>query len=146
MNFRRTEDRRFALEKVRLPLVALIDVVLFLLLYFVMAGTLAPEEMELPSALKTDKQAAGPGADLQPQILYADPLPPGRAFGERSTSAGSAPAPTPAPERRDGPGLAGCTCRGGGDGAGGLPQHGAEGELCGAEVRCARIRRWWRRC
>jgi biopolymer transport protein ExbD len=72
MKFGRAEDRRFALEKVRLPLVALIDVVLFLLLYFVMAGTLAPEETELPSALRTDRQGAGQGADLQPQILYVE--------------------------------------------------------------------------
>jgi biopolymer transport protein ExbD len=72
MKFGRAQDRRFAIEKVRLPLVALIDVVLFLLLYFVMAGTLAPQETELPSALKTEKQAAGPGADLQPQILYVE--------------------------------------------------------------------------
>jgi biopolymer transport protein ExbD len=72
MKFGRAQERRFAIEKVRLPLVALIDVVLFLLLYFVMAGTLAPEEMELPSALRTDRQGAGPGADLQPQILYVE--------------------------------------------------------------------------
>jgi biopolymer transport protein ExbD len=72
MNFLGSQDRRFAIEKVRLPLVALIDVVLFLLLYFVMAGTLAPEETELPAALRTERQAAGPGADLQPQILYVE--------------------------------------------------------------------------
>jgi biopolymer transport protein ExbD len=72
MRFSRRQERRFAIERVRLPLIALIDVVLFLLLYFVMAGTLAPEEMELPSALKTERQAAGPGADLQPQVLFVE--------------------------------------------------------------------------
>jgi biopolymer transport protein ExbD len=72
VRFGRPQERRFALEKVRLPLVALIDVILFLLIYFVMAGTLAPEESQLASALKTDKQGAGRGSDLTPQIVYVD--------------------------------------------------------------------------
>lgn len=72
MRFSRTQDRRFAVEKVRLPLVALIDVVLFLLLYFMIAGTATGDESELPSALKTDKQGAGRGSDLQSQVLYVE--------------------------------------------------------------------------
>lgn len=55
----------------RMPLVALIDVVLFLLLYFMMAGNLAPVEANLATALKTDGGRAA-GADLVPQILDVD--------------------------------------------------------------------------
>src|SRR5688572_17808199 len=53
----------------KLSLIALIDVVLFLLLYFMVAGNLAPEEKELPSALKSDRGSGGQTEDLQPQIL-----------------------------------------------------------------------------
>lgn len=73
MKFLRREDRRFELEKVRLPLVALIDVVLFLLFYFMIAGTLAGEESQLASALRTDKPGKGRGSDLQTQVLYVEP-------------------------------------------------------------------------
>jgi len=57
----------------RLPLIALIDVVLFLLLYFIIAGTLALPESELSSALKSDKAGGGKGADLTPQVLFVEP-------------------------------------------------------------------------
>lgn len=53
----------------KLSLIALIDVVLFLLLYFMVAGTLAPEEKELPSTLKSDRGAGSRSEDLQPQIV-----------------------------------------------------------------------------
>jgi biopolymer transport protein ExbD len=88
MKFLRSEDRRFQVEKVRLPLVALIDVVLFLLLYFMIAGTLAGDESQLASALKTDKKGAGRGGDLQAQILYVEPAPQGIRFrlGDRTAS------------------------------------------------------------
>ena len=72
MRFTRTQDRRFSIDKVRLPLIALIDVILFLLIYFVMAGTLAGEEAQLAAALKTDKQGAGAGSDLAPQIVFVE--------------------------------------------------------------------------
>lgn len=75
MKFLRKEDRRFTPEKVRLPLVALIDVVFFLLIYFVIAGTLAGEEAQLAAALKADKQGPGKGSDLAPQILFVEPGP-----------------------------------------------------------------------
>src|SRR5262245_56204537 len=53
----------------RLPLVALIDVVLFLLFYFMVAGTFSGEESALSATLGTDaKRRAQPG-DLQPQVL-----------------------------------------------------------------------------
>ncbi len=52
----------------RLPLTAFIDVVLFLLLYFLIAGSLAEQESELPSGLKADSKAAG-SSDLAPQVV-----------------------------------------------------------------------------
>ncbi|MEX2219096.1 MAG: biopolymer transporter ExbD [Phycisphaerales bacterium] len=72
MKFTRTQNRRFAIEKVRLPLVALIDVILFLLIYFIMAGSLAAEESELRAALQTEKKQAGQGSDLAPQVLFVE--------------------------------------------------------------------------
>jgi biopolymer transport protein ExbD len=72
MKFLRREDRRFEIERVRLPLIALIDVVLFLLLYFMIAGTMTGEESLLASSLKTDKPGKGRGSDLQSQILFVE--------------------------------------------------------------------------
>jgi biopolymer transport protein ExbD len=72
VKFTRTHDRRFSIDKVRLPLVALIDVILFLLIYFVMAGTLAGEEAQLAASLKTDKKGSGAGSDLAPQVVFVD--------------------------------------------------------------------------
>ena len=73
MKFLRREDRRFEMEKVRLPLIALIDVVLFLLLYFMIAGTMTGEESLLASSLHTDKPGKGRGSDLQSQVLFVEP-------------------------------------------------------------------------
>lgn len=87
MKFLRREDRRFQPEKVRLPLVALIDVVFFLLIYFVIAGTMAGEEAQQASSLRADKQGKGKGADLAPQVILIEPGATGRArfrIGERS--------------------------------------------------------------
>lgn len=53
----------------RLTLVALIDVCLFLLLYFMTASSFSGPEAELASGLKTDKPAAGAALDLPPLIL-----------------------------------------------------------------------------
>lgn len=53
----------------RLPLVALIDVVLFLLFYFMVAGTLSAEESELSTTLGTDGKGRLVSGDLQPQIV-----------------------------------------------------------------------------
>ncbi|HYF14454.1 MAG TPA: biopolymer transporter ExbD [Phycisphaerales bacterium] len=68
---RRTR-RRLDIAELRLPLVALIDVVLFLLFYFIIAGNLADEESELSSALQVQKAAAGASA-LHPQVLRVEP-------------------------------------------------------------------------
>lgn len=52
----------------RLQTVALIDVVLFLLLYFISATELAPDESQLSAALKTDARGTGAGT-FTPQVL-----------------------------------------------------------------------------
>lgn len=69
MRFRPTFRREDAIP--RLSLIAFIDVVLFILLYFMMAGNLATPESELASALQT---ARGDGAsrDLAPQVVQVD--------------------------------------------------------------------------
>jgi biopolymer transport protein ExbD len=51
----------------RLPLVALIDVVMFLLFYFIIAGSLAPEEKDLSATL--GKDASRGAGSLQAQVL-----------------------------------------------------------------------------
>lgn len=86
MKFLRRQDRRFELESVRLPLVALIDVVLFILFYFMIAGSLAGEESQLSSALRTDKPGKGRGSDLQTQVLFVEPGAAGPRFrlGDRA--------------------------------------------------------------
>ena len=64
----------------RLPLVALIDVVLFLLLYFMIAANFATEEAELASALQTDRRGgAGAAGALLPQVVRIEPGASGRA-------------------------------------------------------------------
>ncbi|QOJ01426.1 MAG: hypothetical protein HRU70_13385 [Phycisphaeraceae bacterium] len=69
MTIRRS--RRGDLSVPRMPLVALIDVVLFILLYFIMAGNLAPIEHNLSAALKTDG-GSGRSSDLTPQIVSVE--------------------------------------------------------------------------
>ena len=70
MNFRRSSRREFFVQ--RLPLVAFLDVCFFLLLYFMMAGTLAPPEGELSAAISAERRGAGRGSDLQSQILNVE--------------------------------------------------------------------------
>lgn len=52
----------------RLPLTAFIDVVLFLLLYFLLAGNIAEQESELASGLKADNNSAS-SSTLAPQVV-----------------------------------------------------------------------------
>lgn len=66
MNFRK---KRRTADIMPLPLVALIDVVLFMLMYFIMAGTLAPAEGELPATLSAEKRGSGRGSELASQVL-----------------------------------------------------------------------------
>lgn len=72
MRFSRQEDRRFSPGNLRLPLVAMVDVVLFLLLYFLVVGTLAGEEGHLSSAVTTERPDAARTSDLQPQIVHVE--------------------------------------------------------------------------
>lgn len=85
MKLSRHEDTRFQLERVRLPLVAFIDVVLFLLMYFIFAGSLSDEESQLAASLKTDKPSQST-SDLAPLVLHVEPVGPAFRFrlGERS--------------------------------------------------------------
>lgn len=62
---------------IRLPLVALIDVTLFLLLYFIMAGSLAAAESQLTSAIVADRRGAGEGSGLASQVIRVMPGPEG---------------------------------------------------------------------
>lgn len=68
MHFRRSKKHHSEAAP-RLPLTAFIDVVLFLLLYFMLAGNLAMAESDLASALKTEKEAGSKSADLTPQVV-----------------------------------------------------------------------------
>ncbi|MFO0857982.1 MAG: biopolymer transporter ExbD [Phycisphaerales bacterium] len=69
MRMQRRRSSRFDPEKVRLPLVALIDVVLFLLFYFMIAGSSAGQESELSTALATAGNGGSGAARMQPQVL-----------------------------------------------------------------------------
>ncbi len=57
---------------IRLPLIALIDVILFILLYFMLAGTLAAEEADLATALRTESAVGARAADLLPQTILVE--------------------------------------------------------------------------
>jgi biopolymer transport protein ExbD len=70
MNLKRVRRTEFEIPK--LPLVALIDVVFFLLLYFIMAGNLAAVEANLESSLKTDKRSGSAASNLVPQIVNVE--------------------------------------------------------------------------
>lgn len=59
----------------RLSIIPIIDVMMVLLLYFLMAGTLAADEAALPSAIKTERGKAAAG-DLQAQVLSVEPAGP----------------------------------------------------------------------
>lgn len=69
----RKKDRTTDPALIRLPLVAFIDVVLFLLLYFVMAGSQAPAEGKLSAALAAERRGPGAGTmDMTTQVLRVD--------------------------------------------------------------------------
>lgn len=70
MNFARPRSRRLNPAALRLPLIALIDVVLFLLFYFIIAGNLAAEEGELASTLKASNGgSSGANSLLQAPMI-----------------------------------------------------------------------------
>src|SRR5688572_1114104 len=74
---------------IRLPLIALIGVILFLLVYVMMAGTLAAEdESQLATSLKTERGGGKQALDLQPQVIFVE-MAGGKAqfrMGERTLS------------------------------------------------------------
>jgi biopolymer transport protein ExbD len=69
MRLARRRQGRLEVEDLRLPLIALIDVVLFLLFYFIIAGTMAGAEAELPTTLGTSRAGSGESSGMQPQVL-----------------------------------------------------------------------------
>ncbi|MBK9189852.1 MAG: biopolymer transporter ExbD [Phycisphaerales bacterium] len=68
MRFRRPQRKGLA-KLPRLPLVAFIDVVLFLLLYFLMGSQFAAPESRLEAALRTESKGGSSGSDLVPLVL-----------------------------------------------------------------------------
>ena len=69
---RMTPQRRsglLELSEMRLPLIALIDVILFLLMYFLLAGSLESEERELASALGSGTTVTGDSGGFTPQAI-----------------------------------------------------------------------------
>ena len=71
MNFRKS--RKSEAPTITLPLVALLDVIFFMLLYFMAAGSLQPPEAELPSALAAEKRGAGGSSgDFSTQVLKVE--------------------------------------------------------------------------
>ncbi|MDX2132515.1 MAG: biopolymer transporter ExbD [Planctomycetota bacterium] len=71
MNFARSTGRGHG-HTPRLPLVAIIDVVLFLLLYFCYVADLTPEERHLASAIQADTSPGGASGGLVPQVLIVE--------------------------------------------------------------------------
>ena len=71
MNFARRKRIIGLTHLPRLPLVAFIDVVLFLLLYFVLATNFVPDEKELATTLQGQSSGRG-GAALIPQVLRVE--------------------------------------------------------------------------
>lgn len=68
MKFQRRKTSH--LHVMRLPLVAFVDVVLFMLFFFIMAGSFGAEEARLASTLATDRRGGGTGgASLSSQVV-----------------------------------------------------------------------------
>jgi biopolymer transport protein ExbD len=57
------------LSEMRLPLIALIDVILFLLMYFLLAGSLESEERELATTLGSGSPVHGDAGGFTPQVV-----------------------------------------------------------------------------
>lgn len=78
MKFVRANEGEYIMK---LPLVALIDVVLFLLLYFLIAGTLASPESSLSATTTPDRKGGGRGNALTAQVLKVEPTTGGGSGG-----------------------------------------------------------------
>jgi biopolymer transport protein ExbD len=84
MNFLRNSTPIEA-SQMRLPLIAMIDVVLFLLFYFMIAGTMAAEESDLSATIRTQAAATsgvGESGALAIRIVMSNGQPVFR-IGER---------------------------------------------------------------
>lgn len=57
------------LAEMRLPLIALIDVILFLLMYFLLAGSLEAEERELAAALGSGSRQSSDSGGFAAQVI-----------------------------------------------------------------------------
>jgi biopolymer transport protein ExbD len=69
MNFHEPASRgRLDPAEIRLPLIALIDIILFLLMYFILAGSLQAEEAQLGTALAA-QSSTGRGSDIPPAVI-----------------------------------------------------------------------------
>lgn len=69
MNFAHQGKRRLDPAEIRLPLIALIDVILFLLMYFIFAGSLEAMEAELATAIRTERRSTLAAKDLDIQYI-----------------------------------------------------------------------------
>lgn len=65
----RGRRRRLDPDSIRLPLIALIDVVLFLLFYFVIAASFTGEENELATTLARESAVADGRGEAEPAVL-----------------------------------------------------------------------------
>jgi biopolymer transport protein ExbD len=63
--------------EIRLPLIALIDIILFLLMYFMLAGSLDGEEATLGTNIAA-QSSVGMGSDLPPAVIDIRPGASGR--------------------------------------------------------------------
>lgn len=71
MNFHAAGAKgRLEPSSIRLPLIALIDVILFLLMYFIFSGSLDAEEAELATAIRTERRSSLAAKDLDVQYVY----------------------------------------------------------------------------
>lgn len=70
MRARFRKKKRLDPAALRLPLIALIDVVLFILMYFMVAGTMGSEERELSTSIGVERSGVSGGRSaLLPTIL-----------------------------------------------------------------------------
>lgn len=65
----RKDAHLLQLSEMRLPLIAFIDVILFILMYFLLAGSIDAEERELAAAIGSGSPVAGDSGGFTPQVL-----------------------------------------------------------------------------
>jgi biopolymer transport protein ExbD len=65
----RKDAHLLQLSEMRLPLIAFIDVILFILMYFLLAGSIDAEERELAAAIGSGSPVSGDSGGFTPQVL-----------------------------------------------------------------------------